>query len=41
MPIIKFLGVLIVLTIAAAILPFGEMIKTAVYWYALWKLINE
>lgn len=41
MPIIKFLGILILLTIASAIIPFGELITTAIYWYALWKLINE
>jgi hypothetical protein len=41
MNILKFLGILILLSIISYIFPFGYLIATGVYWYALYKLVSD
>jgi hypothetical protein len=41
MNVLKFFGALALLSIISYIFPFGDLIVTGVYWYALWKLVND
>ena len=41
MNILKFLGILILLSFISNYIPFGYLIATIIYWYALYKLVND
>lgn len=41
MNILKFFGALVLLSIISYIIPFGYLIATGVYWYALYKLVSD